>query len=59
MSAQASPGHVRAGRRVDARGAAARGCSSERLRELVDRLLAPGGLQGTRLTDAGVTAART
>ena len=28
----------------------------ERLRELVDRLIALGGLQGTRLTEAGVAA---
>ena len=32
------------------------GLQTERLRELVDRLIALGGVQGTRLTDAGVAA---
>ncbi len=32
------------------------GLQTERLRELIDRLLAVGGLQGTRLKDAGVQA---
>jgi phenylacetate-coenzyme A ligase PaaK-like adenylate-forming protein len=32
------------------------GLQTERLRGLVDRLLAAGGLQGTRLKDAGVHA---
>src|SRR5580658_4809648 len=32
------------------------GLQTERLRELVDRLIALGGVQGTRLTDAGIAA---
>ena len=32
------------------------GLQTERLRELIDRLIAAGGLQGTRLKDAGVQA---
>jgi phenylacetate-coenzyme A ligase PaaK-like adenylate-forming protein len=32
------------------------GLQTERLRDLVDRLIAAGGLQGTRLKDAGVSA---
>jgi phenylacetate-coenzyme A ligase PaaK-like adenylate-forming protein len=46
--------HVRAGRRVDAPGQLA-ALQQERLRGLIDRLLAADGVQAARLKEAGVT----